>query len=131
MRIMDYNYKQIGQKFYPIIPLVIFNREKSLDSDALIDSGSMLSLFRKDVADELGIMFKSGKPARMASVHGEMLVYVHSLRLVIHDKEFICQTGFSDEFKANVNLLGRMDFFEQFKVTFDEREKKIELLRFE
>lgn len=121
---MEYPYKQVGQRFYPVIPVNLMGSIIKR-THALIDSGSMLSLFRKEVADELGIVYKSGKPARITSVHGEMMVYVHSLRFMVQEKEFTCHVGFSDEFKANVNLLGRIDFFEQFKITFDEHGKKV------
>ncbi|MBS3138169.1 hypothetical protein J4207_00520 [Candidatus Woesearchaeota archaeon] len=124
---MEYSYKRIGQRDYPIISMDIKSNLRTKQTHALIDSGSMLSLFGLEVANELGILYKNGKPTRIASVHGELLVYIHSLHLIIMNHEFSCQVGFSDEFKANVNLLGRMDFFDNFLITFDEKHKKVVL----
>ena len=124
---MDYNYKQLGQRYYPMIPLLLSNKDKTHETDALIDSGSMLSLFRLEVAHQLGIDYKKGNPTRIRSVQGELLIYVHTLRLRIGENEFPFNVGFSEDFKPNLNLLGRTDFFEQFKITFDEKNKKLSL----
>jgi hypothetical protein len=49
------------------------------------------------------------------------------LKLRIGEKEFSLKAGFSEDFKPNLNLLGRLDFFEQFKITFDEKNKQLSL----
>src|SRR3989344_2250927 len=79
--IMDYNYNQIGQRYYPMVPLLLSNKDRTHETDALIDSGSMLSLFRLEVAHQLGIDYKKGNQVRIRSVQGELLIYVHTLKL--------------------------------------------------
>lgn len=125
--IMDYDYKQVGQRFYPLIPVVVLADASAYEIHALVDSGSMISLFRMEVAYQLGIRPLSGKPINVASINGELLVYSHSLLLKIAGKDFMCHVGFSEVFTPNVNILGRIDFFENFMVLFDEKNKKVTL----
>src|SRR3989344_5996744 len=77
---MEYPYKKIGEVLFPIIPLKI-EHGIAYDIHALIDSGSTLSLFRLDVAQSLGINYKSGKPATIVSVQGRFLAYIHHIYL--------------------------------------------------
>ena len=129
--IMDYDYKQVGQRFYPLIPVVVVSGASVYEIHALVDSGSMISLFRMEVAHQFGIQPLSGKPINVASIDGELLVYVHSLCLRIADKEFMCQVGFSEAFTPHVNILGRIDFFDHFIITFDEKDKKVTLTSYD
>ncbi|HLD33793.1 MAG TPA: hypothetical protein VJB66_03630 [Candidatus Nanoarchaeia archaeon] len=124
---MDFAYKKLGERYSPIIPLKLHLGNIHVDTDALIDSGSNLSVFRLDVALKLGLSYKSGKPFRMLSVQGSFLVYLHVIQLSIGDSTFPCHIGFSESFTPNLNLLGRIDFFDRFLITFDERNKKVVL----
>lgn len=123
---MEYPYKKIGESLYPIIPLKI-EHGVAYDVHALIDSGSTLSIFRLDVAQSLGINYKSGKPAMIASVQGRFLAYLHPISMHVGSKKLLCKIGFSDNFNAKLNILGRTDFFDKFLITFDEKNKKVAL----
>ena len=124
---MDCDYKQIGQRSYPIIPLTVKYGLAVHETDALIDSGSLLSLFHIDVARRLGIAYKNGTPQMVASIQGRLLVYIHEFEIVIGQEKICCRVGFSDDFKPALNILGRIDFFEHFTVLFDEKDKKVTL----
>ena len=124
---MEYPYKQIGNTLSPIIPIKIGYGAVLYDLHALIDSGSTLSLFKSDVAQILGIHYKSGKPVMVSTVQSSFLVYVHTLHVQVESKKIVCQIGFSDAFQGCVNLLDRMGFFDHFLITFDERHKRVVL----
>lgn len=124
---MEFEYKLVGNRFYPIIPLFLTERDITTKTDALIDSGSVLSFFKIEVAKQLNINYKTGRPARIGSVQGELMAYIHRIKIRVGVKEFLCNIGFSESFVPNLNLLGRVDFFEQFDVTLREKQKKVYL----
>src|SRR3989344_237476 len=124
---MEFAYKKIGTPFSPIIPLKIHHHTNFIATDALIDSGSNLSIFRMDVAEKLGINCKSGQPVHLSSVNEIFIGYVHSLHISIGDLTLPCHVVFAETFKPNLNIVGRIDFFDHFLITFDERNKKLTL----
>lgn len=123
---MEFDYIKSNTKFYPVIPLILKNGDKERKCLALIDSGGELSIFQKKIAHELGINYLATKKIQMfTGVCGKMLIYVHEVRMIIGEKEFNCPVGFSDDYGASFNLLGRQGFFENFKITFNETNHKI------
>ena len=113
--------------FFPIIPLLIITRNKKLKINALIDSGATISVFKEEVAQQLGIDIEIGKKITLGGVGGRINGYVHELKLRIADKEFLCPVVFSHEYLVSLNLLGRSVFFEEFKIIFEEKKKKLSL----
>ncbi len=123
---MEFPYKQIGNKFYPIIPLILTKGNLKEHTFALIDSGGEVSIFNVSVANKLGINFRATSDFRyMQGIVGKLLVYLHTIGIKINEKEIICKIGFSPDYHASFNLLGRQGFFENFKITFDEKNNKI------
>lgn len=53
--------------------------------------------------------------------------FVHNLKIEISNKTFTCPVVFSHEYTVSFNLLGRDSFFPHFKITFDEKNKKVDL----
>jgi len=92
---------------------------------ALVDSGASFSVFRPEVAEYLGITIEKGKPIYLEGIGGRILGYLHSLRAVVGKKKFRCVIIFSREFTVSFSLLGRNNFFANFKITFDEKKKQV------
>ena len=123
---ISFDYKEIKGKSYPAIPVTLLSKGKRIEIYTIIDSGSEVSLFDKELAKRLGINYRLTKDIRyMGGVSGRLLVYVHQLDISIGGRTFPCKIGFSDERTTSHNLLGRQGFFENFKITFDEKNKKI------
>ncbi|HLC80675.1 retropepsin-like domain-containing protein [Candidatus Woesearchaeota archaeon] len=121
-----FDYKEINGKFYPAIPVILKVNEREIKIHAIIDSGSEISLFDKNLAERLGINYQLTRDIKnMNGVSGRLLVYIHQLTITVGDKTFSCRIGFFDERTTSHNLLGRQGFFENFKITFDEKNKKI------
>ena len=55
-----------------------------------------------------------------------LLVFVHTLSVVIAGKEFEAKIGFSKNLNINMYIIGRKDIFEHFIISFNEKEKWIE-----
>jgi hypothetical protein len=58
---------------------------------------------------------------------GRVIGYIHDVTMRIEHISFPCKVVFSSELTVGVNIIGRQDFFQKFKVTFDERNKELTL----
>ncbi len=76
----------------------------------------------------LGIKLEEGKKIFPRGISGHICAYIHRVNLRLGEEEFQADVAFSDELVAGINLLGRKDIFEKFRVSFDERLKKVVLV---
>src|SRR3989338_5209428 len=107
-----------------LFPIILFQAEykKSISkTSALIDSGATISIFREDVAKQLGLNITKGDPTLLGGVGGRIKGYVHNLKLKIAGKNLFVPVVFSYEYSVSFNLLGRSGLFENFQITFDEK----------
>lgn len=121
----SYKYYQDKQDCFPVIPLIFLSKERKVRSMALIDSGASISVFGEETANLLGINIEDGKKTTMRGVIGRIVGYIHKVKVKVAAKTFICPIFFSREFIVSYNLLGREVFFEKFKITFDESQKRV------
>ncbi|MBS3118147.1 retropepsin-like domain-containing protein [Candidatus Woesearchaeota archaeon] len=123
---ISFDYKEIKEKSYPATPVTLLSQDNRIEIYAIIDSGSEVSLFDKELAKRLGINYRLTKEIRdMTGVSGRLLVYVHQLNISIGGRTVPRKIGVSDERTTSHNLLSRQGFFENFKITFDETNHKI------
>lgn len=120
---MKFPYQSLKGKHYPIVPIILKRGKKQFKTEALVDSGAHLSLFHSEIADYLGIKLEKGKKIFLEGLDGRILAYIHRLNIEIDGYSFPCQIAFSREFFISVNILGREDFFERFKIIFEEKKK--------
>lgn len=112
---------------FPIIPLAITFADMTQEFYALIDSGATVSVFRMEVADELGIEIEKGKKIYLGGVGGRIKGYIHTLDVEIAGKKFRCPVVFSGEYLVSFNLLGREAFFPRFRIIFEEKKNQVQL----
>lgn len=125
---VNFPYKKSDQGIYfPIVNFTVYFKNNASKTSALIDSGATISIFREDVAEQLGIKIENGEKITLGGVGGRIVGYIHKLNLRIADKVFICSVVFSREYTVSLNLLGRSDFFDRFKIIFEEKKKVIKL----
>lgn len=94
---------------------------------AIVDSGANVSLFQYEVAELLGISVTKGKKIPLSGIGGRIQGYLHSIPITVAGYTFRCQVCFSKELHVPLNLLGRTDFFERFRITFEESRQVIVL----
>lgn len=119
---INYPYKKDSRG--NLFPIILFQAEykKSIaKTSALIDSGATISIFREDVAKQLGLIITKGTSTLLGGVGGRIKGYIHKLKLKIADKNLIVPIVFSYEYTVSFNLLGRSGVFENFEITFDEK----------
>ncbi len=90
-----------------------------------IDSGADISLFTRNDAEFLGLNLTKGEYHPIIGV-GRTLVpaYNHTIEIRIGDKELEVCAAFADSDEVP-RLLGRKDIFDQFKITFFEKNLEI------
>jgi len=92
----------------------------------LIDSGADISLVKLKLGDLLGFKIKEGEEVRQLSGIGTSTIpYVlRKIKMRIGEKEFEARIAWS--LIEDVPLvLGRIDVFDKFDITFKEREGKV------
>jgi len=113
--------------YFPIIDFLIYSKGKVQRTSALIDSGATVSVFKDDIAEQLGVAIEEGTETYLGGVGGRIKGYIHKLEIEIAGKKFICPVVFSHEYLVSFNLLGREAFFRQFRIIFEEKQNLLKL----
>ena len=120
----EFPYARKGQVFYPVITASLYTTRRALSVSALVDSGASFSMFRPEIAEQLDIIIEKGKPLYLEGIAGRILGYLHIVRTEAAGRRFRGKIVFSREFKVSFNLIGRDNFFQYFRIVFDEAQKK-------
>ncbi|MDP3724791.1 MAG: retropepsin-like aspartic protease [bacterium] len=126
MKIFPYQRNSVGDSF-PVIDLLVSKNNRAARIFALVDSGATVSIFREDVAEQLGVTIESGKETFLGGVGGRIKGNIHKLDVEIAGKKFSCPIVFSREYLVSFNLLGREAVFNQFKIIFEENNNLLTL----
>ncbi|MEK7163852.1 MAG: retroviral-like aspartic protease family protein [Patescibacteria group bacterium] len=122
-----FKYKIIDRTLYPVISTNLFFGKKKIKIDALVDSGATISVFKDEVAEQLGVVIEEGTETYLGGVGGRIKGYIHKIEVEIAGKKFVCTVVFSHEYTVSFNLLGREAFFQQFKIIFEEKKNLLTL----
>ncbi|MEW6556000.1 MAG: aspartyl protease family protein [Elusimicrobiota bacterium] len=123
-----YPYLKFRNQFYPLVPLKICSGKRYVNTFALVDSGASICLFKPEIANHLGIEVEEGEEILLEGISGKISIYLHKVTIQIGIDKFDATVGFSEEYTASFNLIGRKDFFDRFIISFNEKNKKLELL---
>ena len=126
---IKFKYARRRDKEFPVIPITLIRKHAEIDTDALVDSGANISVFREEIAECLEIVIEDGEEILLHGLGGRIVGYLHELKLRVDDEEFPCKIVSSTELTVALNILGREGFFEYFQVTFSETEKEIILYK--
>ena len=128
--ICDYSLLR-GSKI-PLITLGIFHNREWFPTQAYVDSGATYSIFSSKVADYIGLEYRKGRKINITVGSGETIAtYLNRLKIQIGRNRIDALLGFSDELGAKINLLGRKDVFDHFKICFDEKNSQVVFYPFE
>lgn len=123
--IFSFDYKQFGKRFLPVIPVKLKHKTKTLITDAYVDSGASISIFNSEIAEFLEIDYTKGKTIHPSGPSGTIKAYLVETVIEIHGIQITCNVLFSNEISSKFNLLGLLGVFDKFKITFDNRSKKV------
>lgn len=121
-------YTRLGDHTLPLIPVTLFKKDGLPLQPllALVDSGASISLFDAQIADVLGISRTEGAKEQVQGIIGAVEVYIHEVHCLIKRYPFPCRIAFAQNF-GELQILGRLDFFERFIVLLDEIDQKLYL----
>jgi len=126
---MRFQYIKERDRFVPIIPLKLFGKQEWVTFDAYVDSGATYSIFKQEIAEILGIEVANGEKLFVAVADGSLITaYLHHVKMNLANKIFDCIIGFSKQLGIGFNIIGRKGVFENFIITFNERERYIEFI---
>ncbi|MBV9080397.1 MAG: aspartyl protease family protein [Elusimicrobia bacterium] len=121
----QFPYVKFHGKFYPLIPLTISREGNTVNTFALIDSGASMSVFRPEIAEALKIPKKRKFGVRLGTASGGVDIAVSKVRLSVGKTMFDTKIGFSREYAASFNIIGREGFFHRFSICFNEISKTV------
>jgi hypothetical protein len=124
---MQFPYAQIKPGLFGPIVRVEIQGDTWMEFEAFVDTGASFSIFHAEVAKMLNIKHWRGKLVFVTVGDGGSIpVYEHRLKVRFSEKEFFANIGFSSRLGVGVNLIGREDFFEKFRICFNDRDKVLE-----
>lgn len=85
----------------------------------MIDSGASICMFHSSIGESIGLNIEKGEKDETVGVSGAPTVmYRHKIHLHVLGNMFKIQAGFCGDLPLS-GLLGRIGFFEHYKITFD------------
>lgn len=125
---IEQSYIRFGGRTLPLIGVTLFKKDSTplLPILALVDSGASVSLFDAEIAEALGIKFSAGQKIMLEGIAGTRTAYVHEVHCSIKWYSFPCRIAFSRRL-GDLQILGRLDFFQRFIVLLDEIDQKLYL----
>jgi predicted aspartyl protease len=129
MAVDRFFYKLIGGTYQPIIPIGIKFPNFWYPIEVYVDSGAEYTVIEAEIAENIGFDYRQGKRVYLRVGDGSLIpVYLHQLPVQLGGVQFSGRVGFSKQLNVNVNVLGKADIFDQFKVCFAQSQN---LLTFE
>ena len=125
---MRYSYREVSKGlFAPIVNLQVWTGGRWVECDAYIDSGATYSIFHTDMAAILGLDYQKGRKVMIRVGDGKLIaVYLHKLPVEFAGHKFNAVIGFSENLGVGFNLLGRVDFFDRFRICFNDKERIVD-----
>ena len=122
---MDFDYTNIRGNYLPLVAIELKWKDQ-VRFKAHADSGATTSLFHASVAAMIGIDIDKGRKTEAMVADGSFIaIYLHKIPVKFCGKEFEAMIGFSKRLGSELNILGRIDFFDRFVFCFDDHNKML------
>jgi len=115
--------------YKPLITVVLRNGDKKQKIFALVDSGADACLFPKGVGEQLGIDIRGGQRMDFTGLGGNRSpFYFHEIEILLGQYHVKTKIGFSNSYHIGMSgILGQLGFFDKFAVSFDHKNKFVEI----
>ncbi len=115
------NSSSLGFVYRPIAKVGLKDADGDMfELGMLVDSGADISILSKRIGDIMGVDVEQGEAKVFRGIVGEMMAYVHKIPLFIDGKEVETRVAFA--LSEVPNLLGRLDIFKNFEISFRKEE---------
>ncbi|OGH19717.1 MAG: hypothetical protein A3D74_03190 [Candidatus Levybacteria bacterium RIFCSPHIGHO2_02_FULL_37_13] len=124
-----FKYVQAGLWYRPIVRVTLKFNKIEFNYLALIDSGADFNIFHADIAKILKIdLSKLKNPVNFSGIKGGGIGYFTSIDLGVEGNFVNTPVVFSNDISDNgYGILGQQGFFNNYKIDFDYRLRRIEL----
>lgn len=111
--------KDLGRIKIPVAEIEIQDSHKQWKFIKLmVDSGAVISLFKKSFGELLGIDLKKGRPLKLGGIgKGKIKTYVHPINTKIGNFQLKIDAAFAEN-DLPPNLLGRIGIFDTLEIRF-------------
>jgi hypothetical protein len=113
-----------------IIPVELRLSDKTVRTDAYVDTGAAFCVFKRELGTALDIDVESGTPLRLSTVTGNFEAYGHMLTLKTLEYSFDVTVYFATHDSFIRNVLGRHGWLNQVRLGLVEYESKLYLGRY-
>ncbi len=114
-----------------IVPVELRFADKTVRTDAYVDTGATFCVFKRELATALGIDVETGTHLRLSTVTGSFNAYGHMLTLATLDYAFNVTVYFAAHESFTRNVLGRRGWLDQVRLGLVEYESKLYLSRYD
>lgn len=112
------------------VPIELEFSDKSVRTDAFIDTGATFCVFKRELATALDIEVESGTPLRFSTVTGAFEAYGHVVTLKTFGYSFDVMVYFAAFEAFARNVLGRRGWLDQVQLGLIEYESTLYLNRY-
>lgn len=122
---MKFQYRYEKETYLPIVEVILKFKNERIRTDALVDSGAAMCLFKGEICRALGLNVESGEKKIFQGVSAKLIGYIHEVEITVAEKTFKIKIAFSDDLSTSFNLLGRFGIFDKFNIAFKEKDNEI------
>ena len=116
------NSSSLGFVYRPIAKVGLRDSNGEMfELSMLVDSGADISILSKRIGDIMGLDVEQGEAKVFRGIVGELIAYVHKIPLFINGKKVETRVAFA--LSEVPNLLGRLDIFKNFEISFKKEEE--------
>ncbi len=115
---MNYQFRYFLEKL-PMVEVELSHGKNETTLIALIDTGADFTIFPREVADDLGISVEKGKLKILQGAGGNLVAYLHPVRIKLCDLNLPIIACFSEKNDVPEHILGRSDVLNHFKLILD------------
>lgn len=110
----------LGDTPRPYLAVRLANGPSSFATFGLVDSGADVTMFHSEIGRALGFDLATGYAVPIAGVGGNTNAFGFIVDLEVAGRQFQDLVFFGDHVPQAYGLLGRLRFFQQFAVGFNE-----------
>jgi predicted aspartyl protease len=119
--IYDYDTRLVGIT----VPVFLFDRQKTAEFKAKIDTGSSFCIFERKNGERLGLDIESGDEIRISTATSPFTAYGHELTISVLGIESYVKVYFAKDESFTRNVLGRQGFLDRVKLGLIDYEGKL------
>jgi predicted aspartyl protease len=115
------NSSSLGIVYRPIAKVGLKDATgEHFELSMLVDSGADITILSKRIGDIMGLDVEQGEAKVFRGIAGEIIAYVHKIPLTMNGREVDTRVAFA--LSEVPNLLGRLDIFKNFEISFRKEE---------